>query len=244
MYLIPKICSFMQFFVSFLERYCFASVGLARRLEIIRHRVDNSFSPLAERRGFISIGEKTMTNLNQTKVLILATNGFQEDEMFSPLEAMKSQGADVHLASFDTNPISAGESDSRKIAPDMTFDHVQAKDYDAVIIPGGVVNPDKLRTSKKAVSLIREFAEDGKTIAAICHGPWLLAEANILKDREATSYESIKTDIMNAGAHWKDEAVVVSNGIITSRSPDDLDAFNAKIIEEIKEGTHKRKLAA
>lgn len=185
-----------------------------------------------------------MTQLNNSKVLFLATNGFQEDEMFSPLEALKDQGATVHLASFDTDAISAGENDSREITPDMTFSDVTVSDYDALVLPGGVINPDKLRTSKDAVNLVRDFAKDGKTIAAICHGPWLLAEADILKDREATSYKSIKTDIMNAGAHWKDEAVVVSNGIITSRSPDDLDAFNAKIIEEIKEGTHKRKIAA
>lgn len=185
-----------------------------------------------------------MTNLNDTKVLILATNGFQEDELFSPREALTEQGATVHLASFDLDPISAGEGDSREITPDMTFGDVTVSDYDALVLPGGVINPDKLRTSKEAVGLIRQFAEDGKTVAAICHGPWLLAEADILRDREATSYKSIKTDIINAGANWKDEAVVVSNGIITSRTPDDLDAFNAKIIEETKEGTHKRKLAA
>lgn len=185
-----------------------------------------------------------MTNINNAKVLFLATNGFQEDEMFSPHEALTQEGATVHLASFDKEPISAGESDSREITPDMTFEDVNVADYDALVLPGGVINPDKLRTSKKAVNLVREFAETGKTIAAICHGPWLLAEADILKDREATSYKSIKTDIINAGAHWKDEAVVVSNGIITSRSPEDLDAFNAKITEEIKEGTHKRKIAA
>jgi len=185
-----------------------------------------------------------MTNLNQSKVLFLATNGFQEDEMFSPHEALTQEGATVHLASFNTDSISAGESDSREITPNMTFEDVNVSDYDAVVIPGGVVNPDKLRTSKKAVSIVRDFAKDGKVIAAICHAPWMLAEADVLRDREATSYNSIKTDIMNAGAIWKDEAVVVSNGIITSRSPDDLEVFNAKIIEEIKEGTHKRKLAA
>ncbi|MDB2439349.1 type 1 glutamine amidotransferase [Hellea sp.] len=185
-----------------------------------------------------------MTNLNQSKVLFLATNGFQEDEMFSPRKALTQEGATVHLASFDTDSISAGESDSRKITPDMTFEDVDVSDYDAVVIPGGVVNPDKLRTSKTAVNIVRDFAKDGKVIAAICHAPWMLAEADILRDREATSYASIKTDMINAGASWKDEAVVVSNGIITSRSPDDLEVFNAKIIEEIKEGTHNRTLAA
>jgi len=181
-----------------------------------------------------------MTQLNKSKVLILATNGFQEDEMFSPRDAVLTAGADVHLASFDLEPISAGESDSRKITPDMTFEDVKVEDYDALILPGGVINPDVLRTSEKAVSIVRDFPEHGKVIAAICHGPWMLVEADILRGKDATSYKSIKTDVVNAGANWKDEKVVVANGIITSRTPDDLDAFNAKIIEEIEEGKHKR----
>lgn len=181
-----------------------------------------------------------MTQLNQSKVLILATNGFQEDEMFSPREAVMNAGANVHLASFDKEAISAGEGGSRKITPDMTFDDVNVDDYDALILPGGVINPDILRTSEKAVSIVRNFASDGKVIAAICHGPWMLVEADILRGKDATSYKSIKTDLVNAGANWIDEKVVVANGIITSRTPDDLDAFNAKIIEEIKEGKHKR----
>lgn len=183
-----------------------------------------------------------MTQLNNSKILILATNGFQEDEMFSPRDAVMNEGATVHLASFDKEPISAGEGDSRKITPDMTFDDVNVEDYDALILPGGVINPDKLRTSEKAVSIVRTFAEHNKVIAAICHGPWMLVEADILRGKDATSYKSIKTDVINAGANWKDEKVVVANGIITSRTPDDLDAFNAKIIEEIKEGKHERKI--
>lgn len=185
-----------------------------------------------------------MTHIQNAKVLFLATNGFQEDEMFSPHEALTKNGAKVHLASFDTDPISAGKSDSRKITPDMTFADVKVADYDALVLPGGVINPDKLRTSKQAVQIVRDFAKEGKVIAAICHGPWMLAEADILRDRKATSYGSIKTDMINAGAKWKDEAVVTDKGIITSRSPDDLEAFNAKIMEEIREGLHKRELEA
>jgi len=185
-----------------------------------------------------------MTHIKNAKVLFLATNGFQEDEMFSPHNELTQNGATVHLASFDTDPISAGEGDSRKITPDMTFSDVNVSDYDALVLPGGVVNPDKLRTSQQAVQIVRDFAKDGKVVAAICHGPWMLAEADILRDRKATSYKSIKTDMMNAGAKWTDEPVVTDKGIITSRSPEDLEAFNAKIIEEIREGTHKRDLKA
>ncbi len=183
-----------------------------------------------------------MTKLKNTKVLMLATNGFQEDELFSPRNAMMEDGAAVHLASFDKKPISAGLEDSREITPDMTFEDVNVDDYEALILPGGVMNPDKLRTSEKAVQIVRDFAKRNKIIAAICHGPWMLVEADILKGRDATSYSSIKTDMKNAGANWKDEAVVVANGIITSRSPEDLGAFNSKIIEEICEGEHERSI--
>ncbi|WP_017932577.1 type 1 glutamine amidotransferase domain-containing protein [Robiginitomaculum antarcticum] len=183
-----------------------------------------------------------MTNITNSKVLFLATNGFQEEEMFSPYEMLKENGATVHLASFDTDAISAGESDSREITPDMAFDKVNVDDYDAVVLPGGLANPDKLRTSDKAVQIVRDFAKHNKIIAAICHGPWMLAEADILRGRNVTSYKSIKTDLINAGANWTDKEVVVSNGMITSRNPDDIPAFNAKLLEEIREGEHKRTL--
>lgn len=183
-----------------------------------------------------------MTQLNQAKVLIIATNGFQEDELFSPRQALMDEGADVHLASFDTDAISAGESGSREITPDMKINDANAEDYHALIIPGGLANPDSLRADDTVKSLVRSFAEKGKIIASICHGPWVLISAGLVKDREMTAYSTIKDDLINAGANYVDKEVAISNGIITSRSPDDLPAFNAKLIEEIREGKHARDL--
>ncbi|RKQ70946.1 protease I [Litorimonas taeanensis] len=184
-----------------------------------------------------------MTELNKSKVLFLATNGFQEDELFSPREALMEAGATVELASLELDEISAGESDSRKIKPDMLVKDVSAKDYNALVIPGGLANPDTLRVNNEVKSLVREFAEDGKIIASICHGPWVLISSDLVKGREMTSYPTIKDDLVNAGANYVDKEVAVDNGIITSRSPNDLKAFNAKIIEEIKEGRHDRHIS-
>lgn len=183
-----------------------------------------------------------MTQLNNSNVLILATNGFQEDELFSPRAALMNEGANVHLASLDLNEISAGEGDTKSIKPDLTISDVNASDYDALIVPGGLANPDTLRSKEEATKLVRQFAEDGKIIASICHGPWVLISSDIVKGREMTGYETIKDDLINAGANYVDKEVAIDNGIITSRSPRDLDAFNAKIIEEIKEGRHDRNL--
>jgi protease I len=181
-----------------------------------------------------------MTQLNQSNVLIIATNGFQEDELFSPRERLMSEGANVHLASLDTEEISAGEGDTKSIKPDLRISDVNSKDYDAVIIPGGLANPDTLRSKSEVTNLVREFADDGKVIASICHGPWVLINSDIVKGREMTAYPTIKQDLINAGAQYVDKAVAVDNGIITSRSPEDLEAFNAKLIEEIREGRHDR----
>lgn len=185
-----------------------------------------------------------MTKIKNSKVLIIATNGFQEDELFSPRDAMLSAGAEVHIASLDMDEISAGESGSRRIKPDMVIDDIDPSDYDALIIPGGLANPDSLRAEEKVTSTVRKFAQSGKIIASICHGPWVLISAGIVKGREMTAYPTIKDDLINAGANYVDKDVAVSNGIITSRSPDDLEAFNAKIIEEIGEGKHQRNLKA
>lgn len=185
-----------------------------------------------------------MTQIKNSKVLIIATNGFQEDELFSPRETLMENGATVHLASLDKDEISAGEGDSRTITPDMTVGDVNVSDYNALIIPGGLANPDTLRAEGKVTDLVREFAAEGKVIASICHGPWVLISAGIVKDREMTAYPTIKDDLINAGANYVDKEVAISNGIITSRSPDDLEAFNAKIIEEIREGLHERELKA
>lgn len=181
-----------------------------------------------------------MSNLNNTNILILATNGFQQDELFEPLEYFRGKDATVHLASPETEEISAGEGDSRRIKPDMKLEDVDVSDYHALILPGGLVNPDTLRQNEKAINLIRKFGEHGKTIGAICHGPWLLIEAELTKGREMTSYPSIKTDLENAGARWVNKEVACDNGIVTSRKPADIPAFCDKIAEEIREGKHDR----
>lgn len=183
-----------------------------------------------------------MSNLKEKNVLLIAADGFQQEEFFEPLEFLREEGATVHVASQEREEISAEGENPRGYRPDLTFSDVNTSDYDAIVIPGGVHNPDTLRTQKDAVKLVRDFAEQGKTVASICHGPWMLVEANIVNGRDVTSYGSIKTDLINAGGNWKDEAVVVDNGIITSRSPEDLKAFNAKIKEELLEGRHDRNI--
>lgn len=183
-----------------------------------------------------------MTKIEKAKVLIIATNGFQEDELFSPKEALEKQGAIVELASLEMNEISAGEGDSRSIKPDLLIQDAKSDGYDALVLPGGLANPDSLRTEESVKTIVRSFTTEGKIVAAICHAPWILISAGLVKGREMTSYPSIQDDLRNAGANWVDKEVVVSNGIITSRSPDDLEAFNAKIVEEIREGRHDRSI--
>lgn len=191
-----------------------------------------------------------MTAINQAKILILATDGFEQSELQTPLTELRKQGATVHVAA-PSNTMESGKIrgwDKKdwgiSIPVDVQLDSAKASDYDALVLPGGVMNPDHLRTEQKAIDLIKAFEQSGKTIAAICHGPWLLAEAGIAKGRKLTSFKSIKTDLKNAGAQWEDKEVVTDQGIITSRSPDDLPAFINKIIEEIGEGTHTSRQAA
>ncbi len=186
-----------------------------------------------------------MENLNRKKVAILATNGFEESELREPKKALEKAGAEVHIISEASGKIK-GWSDgnwSNEINVDKTLDEVSQSDYDALLLPGGVINPDKLRTNKQAVTFVKSFFENHKPVGAICHGPWLLAEADVLKGRKITSYNSIKTDMINAGANWVDEEVVVDKGLVTSRSPKDLPAFNAKLVEEVYEGKHEDQIA-
>lgn len=180
--------------------------------------------------------------IKNSKVLILATNGFQKDELFSPRKALMDKSVDVYLASPSLDEISSDWNDNQSIKPDTLIENVTVGDFDALILPGGLANPDTLRQNIHATNLVRKFADNGKIIAAICHAPWILIDAGLVRGREMTSYPSIKTDLINAGASWVDQEVAISNGIITSRSPDDLEAFNAKIIEEIHEGEHTRNL--
>ena len=176
-----------------------------------------------------------MTDLSDKTVLILATDGFEQSELFEPREALLDAGATVTLASIDTDPIQGMQHDQKgdTITPDMTLDAVEPGQYDMLLLPGGVANPDKLRMQPKAVEIVRRFVEAGKPVAAICHGPWLLVEADVVDGKRMTSWPSVRTDLRNAGADVVDEAVVVDGQFITSRKPDDIPAFNAAVIEAL-----------
>lgn len=186
---------------------------------------------------------KPRHDLTKRNVAILATNGFEESELASPLAALKSAGANVSIVSVrdsaDTiRGWSNGKWSDETIKVDGTVPNLKADSFDALVLPGGVMNPDKLRLNTDAISFVREFFAAGKPVAAICHAPWLIVEAGAAKGRRMTSYPSIRTDMTNAGATWVDESVVVDQGLVTSRSPKDLEDFNAKLVEEISEGVH------
>ncbi len=185
-----------------------------------------------------------MEHLKNKKVAIIATDGFEESELTSPKQALEDAGAEVHIVSDKSPDIKSWSEGnwSKSYKVDRALDKVSESDYDALVIPGGVINPDKLRRNAQAVSLVRSFFKSKKPVASICHGPWLLAEAGVLENRKITSFHSIKTDMLNAGATWVDEEVVVDEGLVTSRSPEDLDAFNRKLVEEVKEGKHTKQI--
>jgi len=174
------------------------------------------------------------------RIAILATNGFEESELKSPREAMEKEGFKVDIVSEEAGQIKswANGNWSKSYQVDKTLDQVTFSDYDALMLPGGVINPDKLRRNQKALTFIKEFFKHEKPVAAICHGPQLLISAGVVEGRTLTSFASIKDDLINAGAKWVDKEVVVDHGFVTSRSPKDLSAFNAKLIEEIREGKH------
>lgn len=177
-----------------------------------------------------------MPKISDSKVLIVATDGFEESELFGPREILNGQGAEVKLASPELKPIQATVHDDpgKTIRPDMTIDDAKAEDFDALILPGGVRNPDALRTNDAAIALIRDFNRAGKPIAAICHGPWLLIEADIVRGRTVTGWRSIRTDLKNAGARVVDEAAVVDGNLVTSRKPDDVEQFTKALIELVE----------
>jgi protease I len=170
--------------------------------------------------------------ISNSRVLIVATDGFEESELFGPREILLERGADVRLASPDLKPIQATVHDDpgKTIRPDMTIEQASADDFDALILPGGVRNPDQLRTNNAAIGLIRAFADAGKPVAAICHGPWLLVEADLLRGKSATSWPSIRTDLKNAGANVVEQAAVTDGNIVTSRNPGDVTAFTEAVI--------------
>jgi protease I len=187
-----------------------------------------------------------MTDIKDARILIIATDGFEQSELEVPRDQLKAAGAKVTVASPSGDQICGWSKDDwgTSVPVDTAISAISPQNYDALIIPGGQINPDKLRVDKGAMTLVRDFLKSGKPVAAICHGPWLLVEADALKGRDVTSYHSIRRDVENAGGNWIDKDVVVDQGIITSRSPDDLDAFVKKIIEEIEEGKHAPRRAA
>jgi protease I len=181
-----------------------------------------------------------MAVLSGKKVAILTENGFEEVELTSPKQALELAGAEVQIVSPQKEKVKAWDHDhwSIELPVDVPLDKADAEDYDALMIPGGVINPDHMRVNQDCVDFAQQFLESGKPVAAICHGPQLLIETGMLHGRNMTSFPSIRTDLENAGVTWADLEVVVDNGLITSRSPEDLEAFNKKMIEEIAEGVH------
>jgi len=181
-----------------------------------------------------------MASLSNRKVAILTEEGFEQVELTSPLEALKNAGATVDVVSPKSGKIKAWDKTNWgiEINVDKELSTVSPDDYDALVLPGGVMNPDKLRQNKEAVAFVSAFLDEGKPIAAICHGPQMLIETGMIGGRTLTSYPSLQTDLQNARAHWVDEEVVVDNGLVTSRRPADLEAFNKKMIEEFAEGVH------
>ena len=180
--------------------------------------------------------------LQGKRIAFLATNGVEDSELREPHKAVTGAGADADVVSLEEGEIEGKKGSSFQV--DKVVHDVEASDYDALVLPGGVANPDKLRTDDKAVRFVREFFEQGKPVGVICHGGWTLVEADVVRGRKMTSYPSIKTDLINAGAKWVDEEVVVDRGLVSSRWPDDLPAFNAKLVEEIAEGIHEEQAQA
>ncbi|MBC7556257.1 MAG: type 1 glutamine amidotransferase [Chryseobacterium sp.] len=176
-----------------------------------------------------------MSDLKNKKVAILSADGFEQSELESPLKKLKDEGAEVHVISLKSGEIK-GMTDHKwgnAVKVDKTIDEAKVSDYDALVLPGGVINPDALRNNEKAVKFVKDFFNENKLVASICHGPQTLINAEVVKGKKMTSYPSIRKDLENAGAHWVDEQVIKDGNLITSRNPSDLDAFNSKIVETL-----------
>ena len=180
--------------------------------------------------------------LSNKRVAALVDNGFEQSELLEPRKALEAAGAKVDVVSPQKIKVRAWQHADwgEDVVVDVLLDGANADQYDALLLPGGVMNPDKLRMNPKAVAFVKAFVDRGLPIAAICHGPWTLIEAGAVKGRRMTSWPSLQTDLKNAGATWVDQEVVTDNGLVTSRKPDDIPAFNKKMIEEIGEGRHDR----
>jgi deglycase len=183
--------------------------------------------------------------LKGKRVAFLFTEGAEQPEVIEPLEAVKKAGADVDIVSLEKGDVQMWKHFDKgdTIKADKAVKDAKADDYDGLVLPGGVANPDQLRADTDAVKFVRDFFEQDKPVGVICHGPWMLVETGAAKGRKVTSWPSLQTDLRNAGAEWVDQEVVVDNGLVTSRKPDDLPAFNAKIVEEFAEGKHAQKAA-
>lgn len=182
-----------------------------------------------------------MGRLSNKNIAVLAENGFEESELTSPVERLKEEGANVHIISSKAGTIQAMKGDKDwtiNVPVDKILTEVSADEYHGLLLPGGVLNPDKLRQSEAAINFVKAFFEAGKPVAAICHAPQVLITAGVVKGRKLTSFQTVRVDLVNAGANWVDEEVVVDQGLVTSRSPKDLPAFNDKIVEEYAEGVH------
>ncbi|CAN5888120.1 type 1 glutamine amidotransferase domain-containing protein [soil metagenome] len=181
-----------------------------------------------------------MSDLSGKRVAIVVANGFEQIEMTDPREALEAAGATTDLVSIESDEVKGWNHTEwgDTFAVDVPIDEADPADYDALLLPGGVMNPDKLRRDERVQRFVRSFFEEGKPVASICHGPWTLIDAGVAKGRRMTSYHSIQTDLKNAGVEWVDEEVVVDQGLVTSRKPDDLPAFDEKMIEEFAEGVH------
>lgn len=177
--------------------------------------------------------------LDGMKVAALVTDGYEPSELTEPMRALREAGAEVTIVSNHDGTIT-GKTDADRATVDLTLDDARPDDFGGLLIPGGVKNPDIMRQDERAIRFVRAFHDAGKPIGSICHGPWLLVEADVVRGRTVTSWPSLQTDLRNAGATWVDETVVVDAGLVTSRRPDDLPAFNRTMVEEMAEGTHDR----